>query len=409
MSDWTYKPIQDVKVGDKVIGYDNQVNTVVQLFQNEKTVVHIRTDLTDFYVTKDHPFYFKNGKFLPATELKNQCPALFDKENFEESGLTDNELLFFGFWLGDGNIAPHDDNRTDEIRITYGLKKKEFVNSLKVTGSERKHHETENAFVAGLLKREHPLLTDIILKYCSKEKTLPLIFSNREYELILQGFIKADGSLHHNSYLITNTNLPLLLSFQAICIKLGYVTKSIRYSRRSSEYIRIKGKLVKSVKPLYRFMVASSSNRSAKNTAEILEEKKEIVYNLETDGTHTYICNNYKVHNCVDLFRQYNQEVNGFPHTGACATSGGAKDLWLDYDDMPVEKKYYKQVKSKFKVGDALIWNGTPLNKAGHVALFIAYLDDKVVVLEQDGLKQDGTHIRVRSTTNLLGALRPNK
>lgn len=83
--------------------------------------------------------------------------------------------------------------------------------------------------------------------------------------------------------------------------------------------------------------------------------------------------------------------------------------MWLDYDDMPVEKKYYKKVQSKFKSGDALIWNGTPLNKAGHVALFIAYLDDYVVVLEQDGLKQDGTHIRVRSTTNLLGALRPNK
>ena len=42
---------------------------------------------------------------------------------------------------------------------------------------------------------------------------------------------------------------------------------------------------------------------------------------------------------CVDLFRQYCQDVLNIPHTGACATSGGAKDLYLDYNKMPLEKK----------------------------------------------------------------------
>lgn len=112
---------------------------------------------------------------------------------------------------------------------------------------------------------------------------------------------------------------------------------------------------------------------------------------------------------CVDLFRKYNEEVNGYPHTGTCAISGGAKDLYLYYDEMPVEKKYYKKVKSNFKPKDVLVWDGTTLNKMGHVALFMSYFGkDKVIVLEQDGLKQDGTRIRIRSTKNLLGALRPN-
>ena len=42
---------------------------------------------------------------------------------------------------------------------------------------------------------------------------------------------------------------------------------------------------------------------------------------------------------CVDVFRQYCPDVCGIKeHTGPCATSGGAKDLFLDYDKMPLEK-----------------------------------------------------------------------
>ena len=409
MSDWTYKPIQDIKVGDKVIGYDNNVNTVTHLFQNEKEVVHIKTDLSDFYVTEDHPFYFRNGEFMPATSLAEEKPALFDMENFKSSGLTDEELKFFGFWLGDGNIGKHHDGRTDEIRITYGIKKKQFVDSLGVTGNERKHHECDNAFVSGLLKRDHPQLTDIILKYCSDEKKLPLIFTNREYGLILQGFIKADGSLKHNSYVVTNTSLPLLMSFQAACILLGYSTKSIRLSKRSNGIIRINGKQVKSVKPLYRLTISEKSNKSSRTYGEILEIRKETVYNLETDGTHTYICNNHKVHNCVDLARQYFKDVENIKeHTGSCTTSGGAKDMNLDYDKMPVEKKYFKRIPATRnpKTGDTAIWNSTNSNEYGHVAIVVHVFDDSLVVFEQNGIKQDGAKMNIRSRENLLGYLR---
>ena len=42
---------------------------------------------------------------------------------------------------------------------------------------------------------------------------------------------------------------------------------------------------------------------------------------------------------CVDLFRQYVKDVLKIAeHTGSCSTSGGAKDLFLDYHRMPVEK-----------------------------------------------------------------------
>lgn len=112
---------------------------------------------------------------------------------------------------------------------------------------------------------------------------------------------------------------------------------------------------------------------------------------------------------CVDLFRQYTKECLGIKeHTGPCATSGGAKDLFLDYDKMPVEKKYFTRSKEKsYLPGDVLVWNQSPTNKYGHVAIFIGYLGkDTLLVFEQNGITQAGAEIQVRTRDKMLGYLR---
>ena len=112
---------------------------------------------------------------------------------------------------------------------------------------------------------------------------------------------------------------------------------------------------------------------------------------------------------CVDLFRQWSDEGLGISeHTGSCSTTGGAKDLFLDYDKMPLEKKYFKKIsKNKsFVPGDVVIWDSTETNKYGHVAIYLGKLNDSLIVFEQDGFKQDGAKVTVRNKNNLLGALR---
>ena len=112
---------------------------------------------------------------------------------------------------------------------------------------------------------------------------------------------------------------------------------------------------------------------------------------------------------CVDLFRQYVKDVLGIKeHTGSCSTSGGAKDLFLDYSKMPIEQKYfYKIPKSKGAVvGDVVIWDKTNTNQYGHVAIYMGKLNNEIIVFEQDGFKQDGAKINIRSKDNLLGYLR---
>lgn len=112
---------------------------------------------------------------------------------------------------------------------------------------------------------------------------------------------------------------------------------------------------------------------------------------------------------CVDLARQWMEEGLNIPeHTGACSTSGGAKDLFIDYPKMEKEKKYFYRHNAKRAMiqGDILIWNETETNKYGHVAIYLGKLNNSLIVFEQDGFKQDGAKINIRSKNNLLGFLR---
>lgn len=110
---------------------------------------------------------------------------------------------------------------------------------------------------------------------------------------------------------------------------------------------------------------------------------------------------------CVDLFRQYNKEVWGNPHTGSVI---GAKDLVVNYERMPLEQRFLSLVpvsRKLVKAGDVAVWGESSSNKYGHVALVVSFLnDDFMIVFEQDGFKQDGAKLNVRSVKNIIGFLR---
>ena len=109
---------------------------------------------------------------------------------------------------------------------------------------------------------------------------------------------------------------------------------------------------------------------------------------------------------CVDLFRQYIKDVLGYlKHTGAVA---GAKDLFLNYEKLPLEQEVFSKLKTKApKIGDCVVWGETSTNPYGHVAICIGYENKNIIVFEQDGYRQNGAKINLKSTENMLGVLRP--
>ena len=116
---------------------------------------------------------------------------------------------------------------------------------------------------------------------------------------------------------------------------------------------------------------------------------------------------NYAGGQCTDLFRQYCADVLKIPHTGSVV---GAKDLFIDYYKMPLEQKYFNRIpytgENEPTKSDVLIWEGSPGNKYGHVAICLEAKKYTLQVFEQDGFKQDGAKITERPYKRLLGWLR---
>lgn len=110
---------------------------------------------------------------------------------------------------------------------------------------------------------------------------------------------------------------------------------------------------------------------------------------------------------CVDVFRQYCKDVLNIPHTGAVE---GAKDLFLNYEKLHLEIKYFDKIEFSYispRYGDVIVWGDTKSNRYGHVAIVVSNMGDKkVLVFEQDGFKQDGTKLSVRTIANCIGILR---
>ncbi|MCQ2125108.1 MAG: CHAP domain-containing protein [Fibrobacter sp.] len=120
---------------------------------------------------------------------------------------------------------------------------------------------------------------------------------------------------------------------------------------------------------------------------------------LKVDYDHAYGAQ------CVDLFRQYCVDVLEIPeHTGAVE---GAKDLWRNYQNLPIEKKYFIRVgpPTKAEPGYVAIWDKSPTNEYGHVAIVLADMGTQLLVIEQNGFTQKGVELKYRDKNYLLGYL----
>lgn len=111
---------------------------------------------------------------------------------------------------------------------------------------------------------------------------------------------------------------------------------------------------------------------------------------------------------CVDLYREYCKVMYGITDLEMLG-EGGARDIYLKYSEFPNERRYFVQLDAKkhsfAKSGDIAIWDKTETNPYGHVAIVVDDQVQDILVLEQDGFKQDGCKLALRSKDNLLGYL----
>lgn len=122
-----------------------------------------------------------------------------------------------------------------------------------------------------------------------------------------------------------------------------------------------------------------------------------------TQFIKTYLGKKVGSGQCVALARQYIKDVLGIEQFPALGEEGGAKDIIDVCNNMNIT---LDSAEADYSVGDILIWNSSKTNKYGHVAILVGIWNTKYFfVLEQDGFKQDGVKLNLRSRENLRGCL----
>ncbi len=102
---------------------------------------------------------------------------------------------------------------------------------------------------------------------------------------------------------------------------------------------------------------------------------------------------------CVDLFRMYCKEVWNVPQLPPVQ---GAKDFVKH-----VEKEVTPMFLTNYiSIGDVVVYGDTPKNPYGHICIVLQVVDDEsLIVLEQDGFRQDGVKIVLRERKNIIGII----
>lgn len=113
---------------------------------------------------------------------------------------------------------------------------------------------------------------------------------------------------------------------------------------------------------------------------------------------------------CVDLFRQYVQEVLGYPQPKGVS---GAKDFWTNYETDPNLKNYYQKIENTPtgvpKIGDVMIWDKDAGGGFGHISVFIEGDVNGFTSFDQNWPTLSVCTKTKHNYDNVYGWLRPTK
>lgn len=340
MSDYSYKNIEDIKIGDEIMGFDEIVGKgkqrklkptkVTHTFYRHDNIYRIKTiDDEDVLCTKEHPFLDGRGKWRRTENISSQhmlCKFPGDMSLQKIDIMNENYMIGYiiSTWLGDGQmrffkhgvlrdnpIASQDRLAVIDTEIIQRncmyldyFKQEYFLRPYKVS---EKYNITENALYL-------PLDTAIWLK----ELIMNNFNVNTTYEYLcgfLAGIIDTEGTVDTKSCYIRifNANLDVIKQCEYALNTLHYpytfdkdrqasncIVKTIRtINERGS---------IDTIKLLYIIQnaVQRKSSSAFQNHAfydrvgvKLIENLNMVdtVYNLETEA-HTYIANNFLVHNC---------------------------------------------------------------------------------------------------------------
>lgn len=248
MYDGSLKKVEDIKVGDLLMGPDSKPRKVLSTTSGYGKLYKVKQNIANDYVVNDkHILSLKkatnaksNGRYnsfddvinIPVEEFIKQSKRF--KRNFYgykvkidfEKKDVDIDPYYLGAWLGDGHSHKPSITSMDTEIIDYCIEYAEKL-GLKITYKEK---PTNKAVDINIVKNgtQNNKLTNKLRKYnLIKNKHIPLDFiaNNEKTRLeVLAGLLDTDGYFHSNCYEITQKNERLARDIKYLVDTLGFKT-----------------------------------------------------------------------------------------------------------------------------------------------------------------------------------------
>ena len=340
MFDGSIKKVQDIKIGDQLMGDDSTPRTVLSLARGSEMMYDVIPLKGDKYTVNESHILslrsstnrskkFKKGTIVDISlmEYLNLPKSYHGKGgtllgyrvgiDFSEKNI-DLDPYFLGYWLGDGTSRNVGITTNEECVIDYytnyaknlGLK----IRKCDSNGTRCPTYYATNGKGKG--SPENKILNMLKKHKLIKNKHIPPEYkcTSRKIRLeLLAGIIDSDGSLSHNAYDIIQKNETLLDDIIYLARSLGFAAyktkceKSCIYKgeKKTGIYYRtnIHGEGVETIPVKCERKKAKNIKRQANHlNTRIRIEKKEVdnYYGFTLDGNHRYLLGDFQVtHNTV--------------------------------------------------------------------------------------------------------------
>lgn len=375
--------VANITEGEQVISSSGGINTVVSNKPILTSVYRVKTDTGIFKASAEHLFQMKDGTFKEAKKIQvGDEICLFNLKSPQTLDLTDDELRFLGFWLGDGTKNYRwKGSKIPAVFVTVGSdRKRQFLDSLNMELNMYSHSD-KKASQYHVVNKQHPQLVKFIHELQGKE--LPINIAANQTRLILEGYLQADAyEKRPGVYIATSTNRCLALTMQQAAIACEYKTSISEHRERSATNLC---EHPSDITTLY--INKNKQPSGVVKTVELLDEQ-EAVYLLELDGDKTYVADNHCHHNCKDVIDDYclwlfNDWVNTIrPANAREAFANSNEEYFEKIVNNPNDPNLIPQR------GDIIIWGAMSGNPYGHIAVVAGADANGVDVIEQDGFLQ---------------------
>lgn len=330
-------PIEDIKVGDKVLTHKGVYRPVLRVGGKTSEIYELQTQsgtLTE--TTENHPYYarkrvklwntekrtyefkFTDPEFIKVKDLTSDhylaTPILSTNEN--PANLTEDECFLIGLYIGDGHTRkdfrnsegrPHD--RHWQLIISVGEHEKDsFVSKVGIKHSLYRH--TKSVYRAVFSSKR---LVSYVEEQCGCSAHTKrfgkglLDLPEHLLRKVLEGYLFADGSYRKNTHRATTVSRDLVESLTLAVAKVFKTTTSIEYTERPKTK-EIEGRIVNQSNT---WTISFREAHPKQSRAWVMDGfvwnpikkliktcKKKPVFNIEVEEDNSYVANNHVVHNC---------------------------------------------------------------------------------------------------------------